>query len=235
MDELITTYHDQLVTTSRDIAEAFGKEHKNVLRDIDSLKKDVLNFEQMFFEAATEDTYGRAQRTFYVNRDGFSLLAMGFTGSNALQWKLKYIDAFNLMEKELNTPEKIMARALKVAEETLADRNKKIEEMKPKADFYDSVADSKTAIQIGDVAKMLGIKGIGRNNLFQLLRDKKILDRNNVPYQQYVDCGYFRVIEQKYTVAGEVRINIKTLVYQKGIDWIRRITEHEAIPKLEVE
>lgn len=136
------------------------------------------------------------------------------------------------LEKAWNTPEQILARALRVAEQTIANTQKQIEAMKPKADFYDSVADSKTAIQIGDVAKMLGIKGVGRNNLFQLLRDKKILDRNNVPYQQYVDSGYFRVIEQKYTVAGEVRINIKTLVYQKGIDWIRRITENEKVPEL---
>ena len=135
------------------------------------------------------------------------------------------------LEKAWNTPEQILARALRVAEQTIANTQKQIEAMKPKADFYDSVADSKTAIQIGDVAKMLGIKGVGRNNLFQLLRDKKILDRNNVPYQQYVDSGYFRVIEQKYTVAGEVRINIKTLVYQKGIDWIRRITENEKVPE----
>ena len=51
-----------------------------------------------------------------------------------------------------------------------------------------------------------------------------ILDKNNIPYQKYVDKGYFRVIEQKYTVPdGEVRINIKSLVYQKGIDKIRKI------------
>ena len=136
------------------------------------------------------------------------------------------------LEKAWNTPEQIMARALRVAEVTIANCHKQIEEMKPKADFYDSVADSKTAIQIGDVAKMLAIKGVGRNNLFQMLRDKKILDRNNVPYQQYVDSGYFRVIEQKYTVGGDVRINIKTLVYQKGIDWIRRILATEPIPTL---
>ncbi len=110
----------------------------------------------------------------------------------------------------------------------LADRTEKMEAlqkqnqlMQPKAEFFDAVTDSKTAIPIGDVAKILDI-GIGRNKLFEFLRDKNILTSDNRPYQRYIDAGYFRVIEQKYEVNGEVRINIKTLVFQKGIDWIRK-------------
>ncbi|OOM49811.1 phage antirepressor protein KilAC domain protein [Clostridium beijerinckii] len=76
---------------------------------------------------------------------------------------------------------------------------------------------------MGHVAKVLAIRGIGRNNLFSLLREKKVLDKNNIPYQQFVDLGYFRVLEQKYTVpSGETKINIKTMVFQKGIEFIRR-------------
>ena len=131
------------------------------------------------------------------------------------------------LEKAWNTPEQILARALKVANETIANTQKQIEAMKPKAEFFDAVADSKTAIQIGDVAKILGIKGMGRNNLFEFLRQKTVLGSDNVPYQRFVDSGYFRIIEQKYTVDGEVRISIKTLVYQKGLDWIRRMIDIE--------
>lgn len=115
----------------------------------------------------------------------------------------------------------------------LADKSEEAEklqienkEMKPKAEFFDAVADSKDAIELAHVAKMLNYPGIGRNKLFEILRQKNILDKNNIPYQKYVDKGYFRVIEQKYTVPdGEVRINIKTLVYQKSVDKIRKILE----------
>lgn len=93
----------QPVASSRDIAEHFGKEHRNVLRDIDDLKKDVLNFEQMFLSTEIPDNYGRPQRAYLMNRDGFTLLAMGFTGKAALEWKLKYIEAFNAMESELRS------------------------------------------------------------------------------------------------------------------------------------
>nr|WP_243156853.1 phage antirepressor KilAC domain-containing protein [Clostridium beijerinckii] len=103
------------------------------------------------------------------------------------------------------------------------EAEKKVKVLEPKGEFYDDVAGSKDSIEMGHVAKVLGIRGIGRNNLFALLRDKKVLDRNNIPYQQYVDCGYFRVLEQKYTVPnGETKINIKTMVFQKGIDFIRK-------------
>lgn len=100
-NELVIMHDRQAVTTSLQVANNFEKLHKNVLRDIDALKRDVLNFEQMFIESMEQDSYGRDRRIYYMNCDGFSLLAMGFTGKQALQFKLKYIDAFNKMEKQL--------------------------------------------------------------------------------------------------------------------------------------
>lgn len=116
------------------------------------------------------------------------------------------------------------AEALRVA----ADQQALLELQKPKVDFFDQVASSKDAIEMGDVAKVLNIPGIGRNKLFEILRNKKILQNNNVPYQKYCDAGYFRVIEQKYTKPdASVNINIKTLAYQKGLAYIRKVLEKE--------
>lgn len=133
------------------------------------------------------------------------------------------------LEKAWNTPEQVMARALRIANQTidsLKQNNMKLladnEQMKPKAEFFDAVADSKTAISMNEVSKVLGIKGYGRNNLFEFLRRNGILDRWNVPHQRYIDCGWFRVIEQKYTRNGEPCVSTKTLVYQKGVDAIRK-------------
>ncbi|MBF7122695.1 Rha family transcriptional regulator [Pediococcus pentosaceus] len=101
MNELVIMKDQQAVTTSLQVAEVFGKEHKNVLRDINNLNLDRLNFEQMFMESTEPDLYGRDRRIYYMNRDGFTLLAMGFTGKKALDFKLKYIEAFNNMEKAI--------------------------------------------------------------------------------------------------------------------------------------
>lgn len=127
------------------------------------------------------------------------------------------------LEKAWNTPEQVMARALKLADQTIDSLRTQVLELKPKADFFDAVADSKTAISMNEVAKVLAIKGYGRNNLFEFLRNEGILDRWNVPYQRYIDNGWFRVIEQKYQKNGEPVVSTKTLVYQKGVDAIRKM------------
>jgi anti-repressor protein len=96
-------------------------------------------------------------------------------------------------------------------------------EMKPKADFYDAVTGSSTAIDIGRCAKVLNM-GVGRNSLFEFLRERMVLMHDNTPYQKYCDMGWFRVIEQKYTIpSGETKINYKTVVFQKGVDGIRKL------------
>ena len=126
---------------------------------------------------------------------------------------------------------KSFAEALRLAAEQ-AEKMEALEKenkmLLPKAEFFDAVTDSKTAISIGEVAKVLDM-GIGQNKLFAFLREQKILDWQNIPYQEYIDRGYFRIVEQKYEVHGEVRINIKTLVFQKGIDWIRKQLQKEDI------
>lgn len=104
-DIILSTQNGEPVASSRQIAESFEKNHRDVLRAVDGLKEDVRNFAQMFFEAEAPDSYGRPQRIYLMNRDGFTLLAMGFTGKAALEWKLKYIQAFNEMEKKLNAPQ----------------------------------------------------------------------------------------------------------------------------------
>lgn len=125
---------------------------------------------------------------------------------------------------------KNMVEALELALEQakqIQALNSKIEEDKPKVEFFDAVADSKDAISIGEVAKTLNM-GIGRNRLFEILRNKGILQADNLPYQKYIDAGYFRVIEQKYTRPdGETCISLKTLVYQKGLNFIRKVVEQK--------
>ena len=130
-----------------------------------------------------------------------------------------------IANQEQMTPEQIVANALIVAQNIISQKDRQIEEMKPKAEFFDAVADSKTAISMNEVAKVLNIKGYGRNNLFEFLRENKVLDRLNVPYQRYVDNGWFRVIEQHYQKNGEPVVTTKTLVYQKGVDGIRKMIE----------
>ena len=92
----------------------------------------------------------------------------------------------------------------------------------PKAEFYDRVTESDDTIDISEVAGILNIKGIGRNKLYDILRDKKILKWNNNPYSEYINRGYFKLVE----VITRVGVKTKTVVYQKGLDYIRNILDN---------
>lgn len=172
------------------------------------------------------DTLGGVQELAIINESGLYSLVLSSKLESAKRFK-RWITS-EVIPQIRKTGAYHIPKTYAEALRALADETEKIEALKkqnqlmqPKAEFFDAVTDSKTAIPIGDIAKILDI-GIGRNKLFEFLRDKNILTSDNRPYQRYIDAGYFRVIEQKYEVNGEVRINIKTLVFQKGIDWIRK-------------
>jgi Rha family phage regulatory protein len=100
MTELVTVKSDEAVCDSLQIAEHFGKRHDRVLRAIDNLVESLpKNGERNMFKLGSRIANdGQNHRMYYMNRDGFSLLVMGFTGKKALEWKLQYINAFNQME-----------------------------------------------------------------------------------------------------------------------------------------
>lgn len=105
--QLVETMRQQAVVSSLQVAEHFHKSHNHVLRDINNLLGGVSKIGEtpspkMFFKSTyTHEQNGETYPMYYMNRDGFSLLVMGFTGKKALEWKLKYIAAFNAMEKRL--------------------------------------------------------------------------------------------------------------------------------------
>lgn len=130
--------------------------------------------------------------------------------------------------QETLSDEELMAKALMVAQRTIENKNKQIAEMKPKVDFYNDVTGSTDTIDIASVAKVLNIPNMGRNKLFAFLREKNILNKRNEPYQCFVDKGYFRQVESKWEHDGTIHINLKTVVFQKGLDFIRKLVlEHK--------
>lgn len=103
MNDLInvTVENGQVVVSSRDVAEKFEKQHKDVLETIRLMTAENSALLSMFFLSEYTTVQNKKLPMYLMNRDGFSLLCMGFTGAKALEWKLKYIDAFNKMEKAL--------------------------------------------------------------------------------------------------------------------------------------
>lgn len=235
MEALVKVEQNQIVTDSRSVAENFGKEHAKVIRSIESIISETpkMASQKMFYETTYKvEGNNKSYKMYLMNRNGFSLLVMGFTGVRAIEWKLRYIEAFNAMETQLIKKNTLTlpdftnpVEAARAWANEYEAKQKALTEnavMKPKAEFYDTVANTESLFSMADVAKTLDM-GIGRNKLFAFLRDKGILDKDNHPYQKYVDAGYMRLIEN-HCKAGDNDVVYKcTYVKQKGIDYIRKI------------
>lgn len=103
MSDLINIHNDgsKLLVSSREVAKNFEKDHKHVIEKIENLMVENSAVRNMFIESEYMSDRGRKYKEYLMTRDGFSLLVMGFTGTKALTWKLKYIEAFNLMEDRI--------------------------------------------------------------------------------------------------------------------------------------
>lgn len=226
--------HDrQAVTTSLKVAESFGKNHRDVLAAIRDLMSSAENYavlKKYFIDGSYTASNGKTNPMYYMNRDGFTLLAVGFTGKRALQFKIQYIQAFNSMETQIRTGYAIpgsYAEALKLA----ANQAEKIEQQKqtiaiqaPKALFADAVATSHTTILVGDLAKVLKQNGvdIGAKRLFAWLREQGYLIKRigadyNSPTQRAMELGLFEVKETAISHSdGHVTVQKTPKVTGKG-------------------
>ena len=126
-DIILSTQNGEPVASSRDVAKRFGKEHKDVLRAIKSITAQNCAVTQMFYQSEYTAGTGKKYPMYLMNRDGFSLLAMGFTGKEAVQWKLKYIEAFNQMEKQLAAQHKEQ-RAVQTANRTILSEQQAVQD-----------------------------------------------------------------------------------------------------------
>ncbi|MQS43947.1 phage antirepressor KilAC domain-containing protein [Companilactobacillus mishanensis] len=220
MNNLVIMKDQQAVTSSLQVAENFGKSHRHVLeainKKIDSAENSA-QYKTMFVEGTYKDKSGKQNKMYYMNRDGFTFIAMGFTGAKADGFKLKYIEAFNKMEDQIKTGgfkiPSTMAEALRLA----ADQQEQLELMKPKAIFADSVATSHTTILVGDLAKIIKGNGIdtGARRLFQWMRDNGYLIKRkgadyNSPTQKSMDLGLFKIKESSHVNSDGVTVVTKT-------------------------
>lgn len=218
--------------TSLEISEVTGKEHSNVMRDIRVISEQVINLGGFKFELSSYTSQQNKILPMYkLTKKECLLLASGY--DPILRAKIiNRWEELEIKERETFKIPQTLSEALYLAAnqaKQIEEQNKQLEEQKPKVEFFDQVTDSKDAVDMALCAKVLNM-GIGRNRLFDFLRSRNILDRHNIPYQNFIDLGYFRTIEQKYTKAdGTNCINIKTVIYQKGMDYIRKILNKQLL------
>lgn len=194
----------QVVVSSREVAENFGKEHKHVLRDIENLMRGEpkIGLSSMFFKSEYLSVQNKTLPEYLMNRDGFTLLAMGFTGKEALEWKLKYIDAFNQMEQKLTNPEPestemLLSRALIAANSVIDTERKKVKaleaenaKMKPDSDYAKAMLLSDESLTTTQIAMNYGMSARKLNKILRELGIQHTVNKQWIPYQKYLGNGY---------------------------------------------
>lgn len=180
------------------------------------------------------DSLGREQQAFFINESQLYYVLNNSRSEKAKPFrKMVNIEILPSIRKnggyiagQENMSElEIIANALVVANNVIQQKSKELEAIKalrakekPLVDFANKVASASNAISVRDFAKLLYDEKIriGQNNLFKWLRDNCYLMKDNMPYQKYIDSGYFEIIEQTYETPYGTKVSLKTLVTGKG-------------------
>ena len=196
------TENDGIYFVGKDVAQALGYSNQRdaLARHVDEEDKGVVK----------RDTPGGVQDVVTINESGLYSLVLSSKLPSAKRFKRwvtsEVLPALRrqggyMLANANETPEQIMARALKIADEALKRKDAIIEEMKPKALFADAVGASDNTCLVGELAKMLRQNGvdIGANRLFKRLRNEGFLGKYgsnyNVPTQRSMELGLFRIKE----------------------------------------
>ena len=212
---------NQPLTNSKLVAEVFGKNHKDVMKAIRNLTEGSAQncaVLEMFSESTYKNKQNKEQPMFIMNQDGFTLLAMGFNGKKAMEFKLKYIEAFNKMKKEIevtkpSVPQNYLEalKSLVKAEEereqlalenrkqqqeivTISKENmelgNKITEMLPKVSYYDQILKSNATMTITQIAQDYGMSAVRMNKELESMRIQHKVRGQWILYGQFLTGGY---------------------------------------------
>ena len=238
MDKLIMK--EIITINSKEVAGMMEMEHSKLLRKISGINKDFteakIGLSDYWLESSYVDASGKSNKCYEVTKMGCEFLAHKSTGKKGNIFTARYMERFNQMEEaleQISEKDRLLLKLFSSNPEEVASAHKQlveletrplietIEEQKPLVDFASTVHEAGNAITIGEFAKILreekGIK-IGRNILFQRLREFKVLDKKNLPYQKFLDKGWFKVIEKTMKVDNDedFRLYVQTLITGKG-------------------
>lgn len=233
MEELVKRNENgQAITSSLLVAQKFEKRHDHVIASIRELLSTTENsgLLSMFVESSYIAQNGKENPMFIMNRDGFNLLTMGFTGTKALNYKLEFIEAFNKMEAMLTSDEYILMRSRQILEQKVSmlearteAQTKIIQEQAPKAEYYDNTLMSKDAMTTTQIAKELGMSAITLNKRLKDLGVQYKVNDQWVLYAKYQDKGYTKTSTYTEIINGESKTYVSTVWTQKGREFIHSL------------
>jgi len=254
MSKLVFIENGRPVTDSLTVSEVFEKSHDNVIRDIrqqiEKLEEagmkewGVLNFEETHYQHPQNKQW---YPKYNLTEDAFALVAMSYVTPKAMQMKVKFLEEFKRMREQLSKPQfhlpQTMPEALrmlaaeieekemiKAEKERLAlesaEQKRKLKEQEAPVAIYNLAIAAGNTLPMNEVAKSLGT---GRTRLYNILREENVIMKNStLPYQRYIEAGYFKVVERPRQ-SGDVIVNDPaTRVTAKGFDFIARLLKRRS-------
>lgn len=244
--KLVFIDNQRPVTDSLIIAESFGKRHADVLRSIELMECSAEFAERNFALSSYTSEQNKELPKYLITQDGFSFLVMGYTGKEAARFKEMYINEFNRMKSELtmqqlqtqfNLPRNMIEATeffllemkknaqLESEKQILfienTEQKQKLKDQEAPVAIYNLAISAGNAQSMSIVAKALGT---GRNRLFDDLRNHNIIMKNSrIPYQRYIDAGYF-IVRESPRQQGDAIVNEPvTKVTAKGFEYIAKL------------
>jgi anti-repressor protein len=234
------------VADSREIAEMTGKRHSDLIRDIDGYKAILdqnanLRSDEFFIESSYSTGTGKNYRCYDLTRKGCDMVANKMTGEKGVLFTATYVTRFEEMEKQLQTGfvlPQTMPEALRLLAQEMEDKQKiaaqneilslqtaeqqrKLREQEAPVAIYHLAISAQNTMSMQEVSKSLGT---GRTRLYQILRAEGIIMKDStLPYQRYLDSGYFKVTERPRASGDTIVNDPATRVTAKGFDFIARL------------
>lgn len=255
MNQLVFKSNDQVVTSSRNIARDFEKGHREVLRAIDEIVNSgvVQNYATPFHETTYVHEQNKQEyRQYLLNRDGFTLLVMGFTGKKAMQFKMNYMKAFNQMEQqlqELNKPSYMIDDPIKRAEIWITEQKEKkeletknlmleqrVSEYEPKITYLDEILKSTDAVTVSQISEDYGMTGREMNKLLNQIGIQYKMGGQWLLYSKHKGNGYTKsnTVDITHT-DGRRSVKMHTKWTQKGRLFIyESLKDQGVLPLMEI-
>ena len=245
MDQLVFRgANDQAMTNSLLVAEKFGKEHRHVLDSIRNLTAENSAAKLLFIESEY-DNRGKTYPMYVMNKDGFTLLVMGFNGKDALNFKLEFLNAFNKMESMLKSDDYILARSqeilnnrlqlatqkVQILESTVEKQVEQIQLLAPKASYTDEVLQSTATYTLTQIAHDLGMRSV-----FEFTgwcKSKGFLFQQSGQWQptaKVAGKGYFTTRTARFFHSdGSVGSSLSTVVTELGRAWLHSQKQNDKL------
>ena len=203
MNDLVIMKSKQALTTSLKVAEKFKKNHKDVMKSIRNLTAQNCAVKNMFVESTYVNSRGQEQPMYYMNRDGFTLLAMGFTGKEAVKFKLEYIEAFNKMENFIReqelprTPEEKLALTMEAA----IHLDKRVSKIEDDVDYLknNQEIDSGQRFELEKARKIKAMQVVGgpESNYYQEKRARKVFAKISKNFHDAFHISRYEDLKRK--------------------------------------